>query len=141
MTTIRLPSPRAARGLDAMNFTLADVRDGLGPYLGIWLITTYGWEAGAVGSVIGAAGIAGLLAKAPAGVVVDALPDKRLMLMAATIAITLSCLMVLVSPAWGVVLASQVLAAAAVAAMPPLPRLPGSPHSGSARSRSSPSSP
>lgn len=119
MTTIRLPSPRAARGLDAMNFTLADVRDGLGPYLGIWLITTYGWEAGAVGSVIGAAGIAGLLAKAPAGVVVDALPDKRLMLMAATIAITLSCLMVLVSPAWGVVLASQVLAAAAAAVIAP----------------------
>lgn len=117
--TIRQPSSRAARGLDAMNFTLADVRDGLGPYLGIWLITTYGWEAGAVGSVIGAAGIAGLLAKAPAGVIVDALPDKRIMLMGATIAITLSCLLVLISPAWGVVLASQVLAAAAAAVVAP----------------------
>ncbi len=115
----RTPSARATRGLDAMNFTLADVRDGLGPYLGIWLITVHGWEAGAVGAVIGAAGIAGLIAKAPAGVVVDALPDKRAMLMFATIAITLSCLLVLVSPAWGVVLASQVLASAAAAVIAP----------------------
>lgn len=102
-----------------MNFTLADVRDGLGPYLGIWLITVHGWEAGAVGAVIGASGIAGLLAKAPAGVVVDALPDKRAMLIFATIAITLSCLLVLVSPDWSVVLASQVLAGAAAAVIAP----------------------
>jgi MFS family permease len=102
-----------------MNFTLADVRDGLGPYLGIWLITVHGWEAGAVGAVIGASGIAGLMAKAPAGLLVDALPDKRAMLAFATIAITLSCLLVLVSPAWSVVLASQLLAGAAAAVIAP----------------------
>ena len=34
----RQPSRRALRGLDALNFTLADVRDGLGPYLAIYLI-------------------------------------------------------------------------------------------------------
>jgi MFS family permease len=119
MTAERTPSTRAARALDATNFTLADVRDGLGPYLGIWLIVIHGWDAGAVGAVIGAAGIAGLLAKAPAGMLVDALPDKRAMLMGATIAITLSCMLVVVSPAWGVVLASQVLAGVAAAVVAP----------------------
>ncbi|MBE7198962.1 MAG: MFS transporter, partial [Parafilimonas terrae] len=32
------PSKQALRGLDALNFFLADVRDGLGPYLAIYLI-------------------------------------------------------------------------------------------------------
>jgi hypothetical protein len=31
--------PRAHRALDAANFFLADVRDGLGPYLAIYLLT------------------------------------------------------------------------------------------------------
>ncbi|BDG73077.1 MFS transporter [Roseomonas fluvialis] len=119
VTHIRQPSTRAARGLDAMNFTLADVRDGLGPYLGIWLITVHGWDAGGVGAVLAAAGIAGLLAKAPAGLLVDALPDKRAMLMGATIAITVACLLILVSPDWGVVATSQVFAGIAAAIVAP----------------------
>ena len=34
---------RAHRALDAANFTLADVRDGLGPYLAIYLLTEQHW--------------------------------------------------------------------------------------------------
>jgi hypothetical protein len=32
------------RALDALNFFLADVRDGLGPYLAIYLLTEKKWD-------------------------------------------------------------------------------------------------
>ena len=32
------------RPLDALNFFLADVRDGLGPYLAIYLLTVQRWD-------------------------------------------------------------------------------------------------
>jgi len=34
----------AQRPLDALNFFLADVRDGLGPYLAIYLLTEQKWN-------------------------------------------------------------------------------------------------
>lgn len=34
----------ATRALDALNFFLADVRDGLGPYLAIYLLTERKWS-------------------------------------------------------------------------------------------------
>ena len=36
---------RAGHALDAANFFLADVRDGLGPYLAIYLLTEQKWDA------------------------------------------------------------------------------------------------
>ena len=42
----RSPSARSLRGLDALNFVLADVRDGLGPYLAIYLIAVRRPEPG-----------------------------------------------------------------------------------------------
>ena len=38
----RAPSRQSLRGLDAANFFLADVRDGLGPYLAIYLLAVRG---------------------------------------------------------------------------------------------------
>jgi hypothetical protein len=35
---------RAARALDALNFFLADVRGGLGPYLAVYLLTVRNWN-------------------------------------------------------------------------------------------------
>ena len=32
------------RALDALNFFLADMRDGLGPYLAIYLLTEQKWD-------------------------------------------------------------------------------------------------
>jgi len=35
---------QTGRALDAANFFLADVRDGLGPYLAVYLLTEQRWE-------------------------------------------------------------------------------------------------
>ena len=40
------------RALDALNFFLADVRDGLGPYLAIYLLTERKWDEASIGSVV-----------------------------------------------------------------------------------------
>jgi hypothetical protein len=44
----RNPSMRSLRGLDGINFLMADVRDGVGPYLSVFLKATRGqlWALG-----------------------------------------------------------------------------------------------
>jgi hypothetical protein len=59
-------SRRANRGLDAANFFLADVRDGLGPYLAIYLLTVQKWDEASIGIVMSIATAAGILAQAGA---------------------------------------------------------------------------
>jgi hypothetical protein len=53
--------------LDGVNFFLADVRDGLGPYLAIYLLTTQRWDAASIGVVMSISGISGLVAQTPIG--------------------------------------------------------------------------
>jgi hypothetical protein len=57
----------AQRPLDALNFFLADVRDGLGPYLAIYLLTKQKWNEASIGVVMSIAGLAGIAAQTPAG--------------------------------------------------------------------------
>jgi len=46
------------RALDAVNFVLADVKDGLGPFLAIFLMTGQHWDATRIGLVMAISGIA-----------------------------------------------------------------------------------
>ena len=62
------------RRLDALNFVLADVRDGLGPYLAIYLLTVHNWDQASIGVVMSIAGVARILAQTPAGALVDRTP-------------------------------------------------------------------
>jgi hypothetical protein len=57
--------------LDALNFFLADVRDGLGPYLAIYLLTEQKWDEASIGVVMSVAAIAGIIAQTPAGALID----------------------------------------------------------------------
>ena len=38
--------------LDGLNFFLADVRDGLGPYLAIYLLAVHRWDPASIGVVM-----------------------------------------------------------------------------------------
>jgi len=55
---ISQPSSRSLRGLDGINFLMADVRDGVGPYLSVFLKGGEHWDAGAIGVAGGIALIA-----------------------------------------------------------------------------------
>jgi predicted MFS family arabinose efflux permease len=65
------------RGLDWLNFLLADVQGGLGPFRAIYLWSSQHWDAGHVGIIMTVAGIATVAARAPAGALVDATSWKR----------------------------------------------------------------
>lgn len=119
----RAPSPRAARGLDALNFFLADVRDGLGPYLAIYLISVrgpdQGWNEATTGLVMTIAGIAGLIAQTPAGALIDRARHKRAIVIAGALAVTASCLTLPFISNFYAVAATQSLAGIAGAIFPP----------------------
>ncbi len=57
----------AGRALDALNFCLADVQGGLGPYLAVYLLTVDRWNEAEIGLVMSIAGIAGIAAHLPGG--------------------------------------------------------------------------
>lgn len=96
---------RAARALDALNFFLADVQGGLGPYLAVYLLTARHWDEAHIGIVMSMAGIAGIIAQAPAGALVDALRAKRALIALAAAAVTvLAMALTILSGFWGVAL-------------------------------------
>jgi hypothetical protein len=67
VTSPQLSRCRLARALDLLNFLLADVRDGLGPYLSIYLLLAHHWDQGSIGFVMAVGGIGAIIAQAPAG--------------------------------------------------------------------------
>jgi sugar phosphate permease len=81
---------RANRAPDAANFFLADVRDGLGPYLAIYLLTEQKWDEARIGIVMSISTLAGIIAQTPAGALVDATRAKRMMMMGAAVIVTLA---------------------------------------------------
>src|SRR5258706_14112806 len=85
-------SKRAYYALDASNFFLADVRDGLGPYLAIYLLTEQKWDEARIGMVMSIATIAGIVAQTPAGALVDATKAKRFVMVAAALLVTTASL-------------------------------------------------
>jgi MFS family permease len=117
------PSRRALRGLDALNLFLADVRDGLGPYLAIYLISVrgpdQGWNEATTGLIMTIAGIAGLIAQTPAGALIDRTSHKRAIVIAGALAVTLSCLALPFIGNFYAVAVTQSLAGIAGAIFPP----------------------
>jgi sugar phosphate permease len=79
---------RAGRALDALNFFLADVRSGLGPYLAIYLLTVQNWNEARIGAVMSIGAIAGLLAETPGGALIDAIHAKRALVLLAALFVT-----------------------------------------------------
>ena len=89
---------RANRALDAANFFLADVRDGLGPYLAIYLLTEQKWDEARIGVVMSIATVSGIIAQTPAGALVDATRAKRLVMVGAALIVTTASLLLPLSP-------------------------------------------
>ena len=119
----RAPLRRSLRGLDALNFFLADVRDGLGPYLAIYLIAVrgpdQGWNEATTGLIMTIAGVAGLIAQTPAGALIDRTSHKRAVVIAGALAVTASCLLLPFVSNFYVVAATQSVAGIAGAVFPP----------------------
>jgi predicted MFS family arabinose efflux permease len=113
------PSSRSLRGLDGLNFLMADVRDGLGPYLSIFLKGSQHWGAGEIGIAMAVGSIATAICQVPAGLLVDNLRIKRALVAASGLMIAAACLLIAYLPTLPFVLVAQVILGAAGAVIPP----------------------
>jgi MFS family permease len=87
------PLPRrTAHALDLLAFSLADVRDGLGPYLSIYLLLTHHWDQASIGLVMAVGGIAGVVAQTPVGALVDKTTAKRALVIFGAVAVAAGAL-------------------------------------------------
>jgi MFS family permease len=102
------PSRRTLRGLDWLNFFLADVQTGVGPFLAIYL-AGYGWNEQRVGLALTVGGIAGILTQTPAGALVDRLRSKRALITAGIVALAAGAWLIALVPAFWSVMSAQVL--------------------------------
>jgi len=101
------PSPRSLKGLDWVSLLMADVKDGVGVYLSVYLLTVRDWKPDEIGIVIAAPGIIGVLVQTPAGALIDRTKHKLLLLILASVVIGLCCLAVVLTSGFTPILVSQ----------------------------------
>ncbi len=93
--------------LDALNFTLADVRGALGPFLVVYLTSFHGWTQREVGVMGAITGIAGVILQTPAGALIDRTTARRGVIVGAvSVLIAGSLVMWLTASFWPVVIAN-----------------------------------
>lgn len=101
-------SKRSLRGLDWLNFFLADVQSGVGPFLAIYLAAA-NWNEQTVGIAMTVGGIAGIIAQTPAGASADRLRSKRALMACGTVALATGAMMIAIHPSFWPVMAAQTL--------------------------------
>jgi MFS family permease len=112
------PSSNGIRPLLSLNFFMADMQAGIGPFLGVFLLA-HGWESGLIGTVMTVGGVAGMLMTTPAGALVDAIRHKKLCIIIPGICTVIASGIVLLSQSFWLVTLSQVSTAIAGAAIGP----------------------
>jgi MFS family permease len=112
------PEAKAIWPLLSLNFFMADMQAGIGPFLGVFLLA-HGWQSGLIGTVMTVGGVAGMLMTAPAGALVDATRHKRLYVIIPGICTVFASGLILLSQSFWLVTLSQVATAVAGAAIGP----------------------
>jgi MFS family permease len=112
---IRSPNHRDAllpteslQALDWLNFCLAALMTGFGPFVTVYLADR-GWAPEDIGLVLTASGLAGLLSQVPAGELIDRVKSKRALVGTATTAVILVVLTYRLWPDFASVFAAAVI--------------------------------
>jgi MFS family permease len=113
-----MPQRRSLYGLDWLNFFVANVQTGFGPFIAVYL-TENRWKTSDIGFALTIGTICTLISQMPAGALVDAIPDKRRAVRFGIIAISGTALLYAVSAARPVVYAAEVLHGLASAVIGP----------------------
>src|SRR5437867_7420840 len=109
---------RPLRGLDWLNFFVANFQTGFGPFISVYL-TGAGWTQGAIGAALSAGTVAGMVSQVPGGVLVDAVRNKRAAAAAAIVAIIASALAIALWPALSPIASAEILHAFASSVLGP----------------------
>lgn len=105
--------------LDKLNFLLADVRGGLGPYVSVFLLTEANWDQGTIGLVLTISGITGIVLHSPIGALIDAIRAKRGLIIAGVVALSVCALAIAHATTLPVVFAADVIMAILGAVLAP----------------------
>ena len=91
------PSGQSLRALDGVNFFVAGVLAGFGPFVAV-VLGAQGWPQERIGLVLSAGGVAGLLAQLPGGELLDVVRSRRLLVAAGTVMVGLAALIIVLWP-------------------------------------------
>jgi MFS family permease len=103
---------RGTRALDLLNFFVADVQTGFGPFVAVYL-TAHKWPQMEIGLALSLGTIVSLVSQVPGGVLVDAAHNKRLVAGAGLVGVMAAALLLALWPAQLPVLVAQMLHAVA----------------------------
>ena len=101
-------SKESRRGLDWLNFFLADIQTGFGAFVAFYL-ADLGWNKDQVGLALSVGTIAGLIALLPGGAIVDWVPWKRGLAAIGIVTIAASALVLAFAPTFVLVFIAQIL--------------------------------
>jgi MFS family permease len=107
-TGYRHPSLATLRGIDWLNFFLADVQMGVGPFIAIY-VAGYHWNEQQVGIALTVSSMAGILTQTPAGWLVDSAHAKRALIILGLLAMVAGALTIAFFPSFWPVMTAQVL--------------------------------
>ena len=102
------PSSTSLSGLDRVNFFLAGMQAGFGPFVAV-LLADEKWTQQNIGFVLSASGFAGVLSQLPGGELLDASQSKRFLVATGAIVVAVSALALALWPILPVVFAALVL--------------------------------
>src|SRR5205809_7180928 len=102
------PSNASLSGLDGVNFFLAGILAGFGPYVAVYLAEQK-WTQENIGFVLTASGLAGLLALMPGGELLDTVRSKRALAALGAIMVAVTALVIGSWPNFPVVFTGLVL--------------------------------
>lgn len=102
------PSQASQRGLDWLNFFVADIQTGFGPFVALYL-ATLGWKQGQVGLALTVGTFAAIASELPGGALVDAFPQKRVLVLIALISIASGALIFAFVPNHAMIFVAEIL--------------------------------
>lgn len=105
-------------GLSWLNFLVALMQTGFGAFLAVYL-TTHGWSATAMGLALSVGTVAAMVSQVPAGLLVDWVPNKRVLVAGAILTVTGAALLIAGVPLALPVFTAQVLQGAAGSVLGP----------------------
>lgn len=104
--------------LNLLNFFISDVRDGLGPFLAVFLQQNH-WEVDQIGWVMTISGLTGMIVTTPISTLADIIHAKRAIIVISALIIILACCLNYFYPFFYITLSAQILTAIAGATIPP----------------------
>ena len=110
--------PGANRALDLVNFFVADVQTGFGPFVSVYL-TSHKWTQVEIGYALTLGTMTSLISQLPAGVLVDSMRNKRMAASWALVGIIVAALLLALWPQQLPVMMAQMLHGFASCVMTP----------------------